>query len=421
MKNKKRIIPILIIVSLLNIRFICADVSDRIEGVADFLIERANETAICMFEDKLNQNPLLKEYFPNTTKILSTFNLKILMLNSTLWQYNVEKDLNSLAELLRNNLKEQGVKLLSEDDYGEIRSLQNILEKKLKNQDSIDKFNSFYKLTQENLKAISLDALADKESLQLSQWFIDDLLKKLNELEQTLNKSTDKFATEANTKIKSLKKDLTNIKNSLEHVDYILNDKLTYTERVSHIFIMIESIDSLRQIFSKNPIVYRKFKNYSLFFTQMSDAKSSNDAKVILKTFALPASSYRSKRKGEMRLSVSSYLGLTAGRENSQDYSGLVAPIGIEYDYSINEKWSIGVLGNIFDFGTVVNSQIYDTSETFGFKDIVAPGLALVVGLPEVPVSIGAGYFSVHGLQSNTKSERVLLFIGFDMPLFSLY
>ena len=51
-------------------------VSKRIEGVADFLIERANENAICMFEETINKNPLIKEYFPNTSKMLETFDFK---------------------------------------------------------------------------------------------------------------------------------------------------------------------------------------------------------------------------------------------------------------------------------------------------------------------------------------------------------
>ena len=105
-------------------------VSGRIEGVADFLLERSNDTIISMFEKKINKNPLVKKYFPNTSKILITFNLKLLMLNEGLWKDNVEKDLTNFTEDLKSQIKEDVGKTFNSEKYSELTEVIKKLKKK---------------------------------------------------------------------------------------------------------------------------------------------------------------------------------------------------------------------------------------------------------------------------------------------------
>jgi len=42
----------------------CADADSAIKGTANFLVDRANATIICMFEDMVVSNPGVQKYFP---------------------------------------------------------------------------------------------------------------------------------------------------------------------------------------------------------------------------------------------------------------------------------------------------------------------------------------------------------------------
>ncbi|RLD17038.1 MAG: hypothetical protein DRI36_04775, partial [Caldiserica bacterium] len=205
-----------------------------------------------------------------------------------------------------------------------------------------------------------------------------------------------------------------------------LNKKLSYTIRITHIFFAIENLKSFEKIFSQNSIAYKKFKNYALFFAQLSDAESPEAAKIVLKTFALPPSSFIRKRRNEMRVSISAYVGLTIGKEiknsNKLNYSGLVAPIGLELSWGTKYGSSLSILANLFDLGAPLNSRLYNTDSPIKYDNLIAPGLFFIYGFPELPLSIGFGGCKVRGIRdSSSNTQRLLLFIALDMPLFQLY
>jgi len=397
-------------------------VSKRIEGVAAFLVERANESAISLFEAQISKNPFIKDYFPNTSRILETFNLKLLMLNDALWKSNVEKDLNDLLNLIKNKLKQEGLSYLTNSRYKELVEFFNTTKKIIDDPKKRDTIDKFIKLLNENLKALNFDQLSDSENLEIAVLLVDDLISLLTE---TINFEEIQAKDDILKKIDSLKNDLKKIKEALEYANLLLDKKLSYTTRVSYIFIMLEQIEPAKEIFNRDAGAYRKFKNLALFFTQLSDAKDQNEVKVVLRTFALPQGSYLGKRKDELHFSISAYLGFAAGIENLSTegyfYYGLTAPIGLELSKGITQKSSISLLLSVIDLGAVVNSQIYGTSETFDYKDIFAPGVAIIYGFADMPLAFGIGYFRVNGLKENASDEqRVIAFLAADIPLFAI-
>jgi len=73
--------------------------SQRISGVADFLIDRANDNYLYIFEQKLRNNTDLQCYFPNTFENLkfgTSNSLKSLLVSRDLWKSSIEKDLKFL-------------------------------------------------------------------------------------------------------------------------------------------------------------------------------------------------------------------------------------------------------------------------------------------------------------------------------------
>ena len=286
----------------------------------------------------------------------------------------------------------------------------------------IESFVAFDKFAKENKKAILGDVLRDTESIKIASLLIEDNIKKLKTL---MEFREIKNLTVVNN-LHLIANELKNIKESLEYSSFILDTKRSYTERISYIIMLVENLESTKKIFDQQSKAYKKFKTYILFFAQLSDTTGKNDAKLVLKTFALPQGNYTSKRNNEMHLSISSYVGFATGIEtfNTHNffYYGVTAPIGLEASWGTKQKNSFSVLGTVFDLGAMINSQIYNTSNSFDFDNVFSPGLTFIYGLPDMPLSIGLGHFKVNGLKNNTKNEhRTFLFIAVDMPLFSLY
>jgi|GEM_PF-2405624 len=92
----------IIIIVLLSISFhLQADnSSERIKGVADFLIDRANDNYLYIFQKKIQDNKEFKCYFPTTYSNLelgSSVGLKGLLTSRTLWKNAIQKDLENIA------------------------------------------------------------------------------------------------------------------------------------------------------------------------------------------------------------------------------------------------------------------------------------------------------------------------------------
>ncbi|MFH1368335.1 MAG: hypothetical protein ABII64_04325 [Elusimicrobiota bacterium] len=403
-------------------------VSERIKGVADFLIEKANDNLIALFEDKINRNTLVKRYFPNTSKILTTLNLKVLMLNGDLWKQSVEKDLQSFAEIARNKLKEEGLSIITDKKFNEIEQYQNNIDIKSINSGISEKFIAVCAKLKDGVKTVNIDELKDDESLQIAQLYIKDCIDEIAPLTSTSTTISDKeiaVPAEMSKLCALLKSRLTGVYDSLEYIQKIQGSNDSFSTRTTYALMTIESLDSFKKIIDIESSGYKSFKNFAIFFAQLSDVKKADEAKSILKSFALPAGSFKSKRKDEMRVSISSYLGFGGGSESDKDklsYSGIVAPVGVEVSWGIKGTSSFSILGSVFDFGAAVNSQLYNTSDKIAVRDIVAPGITFIWGLPNMPLAIGFGGFKVNGLTNNIPNEvRYLGFIAVDMPLFPLY
>lgn len=80
------------------------------------------------------------------------------------------------------------------------------------------------------------------------------------------------------------------------------------------------------------------------------------------------------------------------------------------------------LFASIFDFGPAINAQLYNKDKNIQFKDIIAPGIFMVYGFKDVPLSLGIGYQRSEGVRTQTALENhAFFFLAFDMPLFILY
>lgn len=81
--------------------------SARINGVADFLLERAQDTALYLYEQSIRDNKNLQCYFPTTYDTLNSYQqgtLKIFISSKAQWQNAIRNDMETL--LVRSFAKE---------------------------------------------------------------------------------------------------------------------------------------------------------------------------------------------------------------------------------------------------------------------------------------------------------------------------
>lgn len=144
----------------------------------------------------------------------------------------------------------------------------------------------------------------------------------------------------------------------------------------------------------------------------------------------MPAVSFGIKRQPqESHLMINAYLGYSAGTESVPDdseyeksFSGLVAPLGLEYSYGLPSGGSLSIMVAPFDFAHPINLEWQDKEESVEFSDIVVPGVYFSYGLSKKPITFGIGYSRGRALRTESDLEgRIMAFVAFDMPLFRLY
>ena len=75
-----------------------------------------------------------------------------------------------------------------------------------------------------------------------------------------------------------------------------------------------------------------------------------------------------------------------------------------------------------FDFGYPVTLKFNGVTENLKLEDVVAPAAYFTFGFKDYPLNVGLGYQRGAKIQGVMEAEkRILLFIAFDMPLFTLY
>jgi hypothetical protein len=193
--------------------------------------------------------------------------------------------------------------------------------------------------------------------------------------------------------------------------------------------------------------ISRKLVLYGTFMAEVSTAENSDQVKEIIKRTALPTGSSYIKKQSKFNVALNAYIGGFWGNEflaekNQQQWgtiAGVYAPVGINFSKGIlNSKGksfgSASFLLNIIDLGTFASFRLQDATTAslpeVKLKNIFAPGLGIVYGLPKIPLSIGYTYQLGPTLReinpdvvvaSAELNRRWQFFIGVDIPLFNFY
>lgn len=147
---------------------------------------------------------------------------------------------------------------------------------------------------------------------------------------------------------------------------------------------------------------------YGNFMANMVKAKNSDEVEAAIESVALPVGSASIKKHSAFNISLNAYVGPYIGKEKidgvDSEYKtnayGLTAPIGINFSLGLfpakRSAGSLSLFLSAIDLGAPVAFRFKDdkTSEvpSVKLKDIVSPGAFISFGIPNVPLSVNAGW-----------------------------
>jgi hypothetical protein len=195
----------------------------------------------------------------------------------------------------------------------------------------------------------------------------------------------------------------------------------------------------------------QSFFFYGNFMTDVLMANTSEEVANILDRYAAPVGSYSVKRRSKFSLSLNAFPGLFMGLESPLNpsllrgvsttsfVSGVTAPIGLSFNFgglAKERNQSLSAFVSVIDIGAVLcyrwsNDVAQGLPQSVEWAQVIAPGLHLVYGLPNLPLALNAGFQLAPKLRKvtyqtgnelkNTDFWRFNIGITTDITIFNFY
>lgn len=188
----------------------------------------------------------------------------------------------------------------------------------------------------------------------------------------------------------------------------------------------LSALDIINKVLPDTSMVKTEVLEYGSFMVNFVTAKTAEDVAQVLEAAALPVGSYRIKRESSISVGLNAYAGFTplsfekstAEDAVNKDFGYTVsftAPVGL----AISRGWrgnSATAFIQVIDVGGLVSYRLSggDTGfPEFEVENVVAPGLYLIIGFQNTPLSLGLG--AQHGPELR-KIEQVETMEGDTQP-----
>jgi hypothetical protein len=454
--------------------------NERIKGVSDFLVDRAKQNYLYIFEQRLKDSEILKCYLPSIYSHVSEGDLRLLLLSRQQWSESIKKDMQaltarSLAKTINESIAFKALAMDTINTYLEITPYLTIEYQGNKyplnvipiqsTQELRDLINGFYTdLNELNGVFLKIDTLLNNPIKHCATPLVslDDMITASQEL-QIAAKGLKKFRRHVKTHLNRLHLNKEMIEEQCKTTPNLricsLKTKLkeewlpSITEKLDNAagktIVAIAVLKKLSNDLDKAEtntekaliaIKYmrdagmaeesiEKYKRHLLFFAELSEAQGSLEVQEILTAYTLPPVNFGVKREPhEGHFLVNSYFGYSYGKVDDtnafgdENKHGIYAPVGLEYSKGTKGGGSLNLMISPFDFGYPISLKLNGVEQDVALEDVVAPSLLLSYGLPNYPLAIGIAYQKGRtDEQLNQTEKRILFVIAFDMPLLTLY
>jgi hypothetical protein len=189
------------------------------------------------------------------------------------------------------------------------------------------------------------------------------------------------------------------------------------------------------------PVSYSRFMNLisTLALTGEEDEVSYG---ALINSVLEPVGSYSYKREANLTVALNAYPGLGGGAEtldsnlkNAKGVAGLACPIGLEVNWGKSFAGMRGLFISAFDLGAVASYRFtrtgedVDSSPQIGWKQLVSPGMYVLLQQKSHPITLGLGMQLTPDLRKVTAGDtevqknalRIGAFLSMDIPIFTFY
>jgi hypothetical protein len=192
----------------------------------------------------------------------------------------------------------------------------------------------------------------------------------------------------------------------------------------------------------------QSFIKYANFMANVVAAENSDEVKKAISTVALPPGSSSIKRTHYFNMALQAYTGFTAGSLSDGgagiNTMGVYAPLGIAVSTGLKSRTnpfskrtagSLSLFASLIDVGAVVAYRFKDAetdladSVKIRLENIFAPGVNLIYGIPNWPLSLGGGFQWQPSLTRLSKENATIaeksgyrwhFFLSVDIPVLNL-
>lgn len=203
---------------------------------------------------------------------------------------------------------------------------------------------------------------------------------------------------------KKIPGDLKTFYSMAENINGVIKYAVTkkYTLSAMHLAKIMESFDrSDKAVFKTISFIVDK----SLIIGQIAEARTADEVKEVIESFAAPVGSWRDKRMAKFNLALDSYVGpgyiQSISKENSaiKDISNFTVstPIGLSASFMLYKgKTPFTILTSLLDIGPITAKRFSDDTATIGkiyLKEILAPGIHGSISFnKKFPITFNVGY-----------------------------
>ena len=201
---------------------------------------------------------------------------------------------------------------------------------------------------------------------------------------------------------KKISGDLKTFYSMADNINGVIKFAVTkkYTLSAMHLAKIMASFDrSDKVVFKTISFIVDK----SLIIGQLAEAKTADEVKEVIESFAAPVGSWRDKRIASFNMAIDSYVGpgyISPGNQSNTEvkYSNWVVstPVGLSASIKLRGIGSFSLMGSILDIGPLTAKRFSTDTVSIGkiyLKEILAPGILVSLGLGKrIPITFNGGY-----------------------------
>jgi hypothetical protein len=200
-----------------------------------------------------------------------------------------------------------------------------------------------------------------------------------------------------------------------------------YPDLIANLYALADSLEAGNHRPLPEPIL-----RYQPLILALASAEKPEDVTAALEKAAAPLGAWSGKQDAFRTISLTAFVGVTAGAEYDGSWAGhlaVFAPIGLDVAWGRKDKRSLhnlGVFLSLIDVGTLAALRIEDgkaeVPSDVGVKEMFSPGVYYRKAIVRTPITWGVGgsWLTSRSDENVSQAWRVNAFVAIDVTILNL-